>query len=312
MREFLKKIMAVSLSTLLVLGCCIYNDIEVQAAETPKKFVDVIVDNADLRSCASKSGEKIADTYYGRVLAVVNETINEYGNLWYEISWECEPGDGATAYIYSGKVEDHSHAYMCKEVEGVQFSYCNCGDVYIEETTYMEVSHADALVLGAISTAGATSLTDGPLPVGDLIGAVLVAGTWCLAYSGAIPSELQDVTTDVDFMEYIRDNGEICSNENFRMVERANGSLQVIGNACLNICQAYVFSRYCKGDVWTSEMSVAQECVKLNREYFGPEVDKDKPGYFYHFHYGSDHNNCVGGHVFYDKGQFTGCLPSGL
>lgn len=312
MCELLKKIVAVSLSVLMVFGCCIHNGTEVQAAETHMKFVDVIVDNADLRSCASKSGEKIANTYFGRVLAVVNETVNEYGNLWYEVSWENEPGDGSTAYIYSGKVENHSHAYMCNEFAGIQFSYCNCGNVYIEETTYMQVSQEDALVLGATATAGATSLADGPLPIGDMIGAVLVAGTWCLALSGAIPSELQAVTTDVDFMEYIKDNGEMCTNDNFRIVKRIDGVLQVVGETCLSIPQAYVYSRFCKGDVWTWEKPAAEECASLNGEYFGPEVDKDAPGFYYHFHYGNDHKNCVGGHVFYSKGQFTDCLPSGL
>lgn len=312
MRKFLKKVIAIALSEWLVFGGCIYDGIAVQAADSTKKFIDVIVDNAPLRTCASKAGEVIANTYYGRTLAVVNEMTNEYGNHWYEVSWENEPGDGATAYIYSGNVKEHSHAYMCKNVEGVEFSYCKCGNVYIEETMYVNVSKADALVLGATATASATSLADGPLPVGELIGAILVVGTWCLAYSGVIPSELQSVTTDTDFMEYIKDNGEVCSNDNFRMVERVNGTLQVIGNTCLNVPQAYVYSRYCKGDVWTSEMFVAQECAALNGEYFGPEVDKDEPGYYYHFHYGTDHKDCVGGHVFYDKGQFTGCLPNGL
>lgn len=312
MGKYLKKAIAVSLSALLVFCNNICTTTIIKAAEISPKLITVISNNAALRTSASKSGEKIAETYCNRVLVVVNESYNEYGNRWYEVSWEKSPGDGTTAFIYSENVEDHNHAYMCKEVDGIQFSYCNCGDISIEETAYIELSKADTLVLGATATAGATALADGPFPVGDIIGAVLVAGVWGLAYSGSIPSELQAVTTDVDFMEYIKDNGEVCSNENFRMVKRVDGILQVIGDKCLNIPQAYIYSRYCKGDVWTSEMLVAQTCAELNGEYFGPEVDKAEPGYYYHFHYGSDHKHCVGGHIFYDKGQFTGCVPNGL
>lgn len=312
MNGLMKKVTAMILSVLMTIVGCVGNGIPVQAAETSQNFVDVRVYNAPLRVGPEKSADAIAYTYDGRVLTVVDEITNQYGNLWYEVAWEAVPGDGTTAYIFSGNVSEHSHAYACQEVEGIEFSFCKCGDVYIEESSYMEISMANTLVLGASATAGATSMADGPLPVGDLIGIILLAGAWCLDYTGAIPTDLQKITTDADFMDYLKDNAEICTNENFRMVKRVNGLLQVIGNSCLNIPQAYIYSRYCKGDVWTRDYATALECAAFNGTYFGPEVDKNAEGYYYHFHYGNDHTDCVGGHIFYGAGQFTGCLPTGL
>ena len=311
----MKRVVKTSVSFLLVVALLMTFlpnvSIDVQAKE--KKFVDVVVDDAPLKSSAYKYTDIVARTYSGRVLTVVDEISNEYGHVWYEVAWETEPGDGNTAYIYGGNVKEHEHSYLCKEVDGVEYSYCECGDVYVEETSQVKISNADTLVLGATATAGATSVMDGPLPVGELIGLVLVAGTWCLAYSGAIPTELQEITTDKDFSDYIKENGETCSEVNFRMVRREKGVLVKIGDYCLTIPQAYVYARYCKGDVWTPDETgaAALACAELNGDYWGPEVDKNQPGYYYHYHFGTDHKNIVGGHVFYSKGQFTGCIPVG-
>lgn len=323
----MKRVIKTSVSFLLIVALLVVflPDVRVNVQAQEKKFVDVVVSDAPLKSSAYKYTDIVARTYSGRVLTVVNEISNEYGHVWYEVAWENEPGDGNTAYIYSGNVKEHEHSYQNKEVEGVEYSYCECGDVYVKETSQVKFSNADTLVLGATATAGATSMVDGPLPVGDLVGLVLVAGTWCLLYSGAIPTELQEVTTDKDFSDYIKENGDTCSDTNFRIVVREGKELVKASDYCLTIPQAYVYARYCKGDVWTPDETgvVALACAKLNGDYIGPEVDKNQPSYYYHYHFLAEPtqteegqettqgHKTVGGHVFYGKGVFTGCIPVG-
>lgn len=310
----MKKRLSIILMILLVMvpTLNVYSSRNVYADEN-KQFIDVKTSNASLKSGAYKYADTIAKTYSGRVLNVKGVVLNEYGHLWYKVAWENEPGDGNVAYIYAENVEKHVHSYVCKEVENVQYSYCNCGDVYVEETSEKMISRADTLVLGATATGAATSVIDGPLPVGDLIGVVLVAGTRCLEYSGIIPSEIQQITTEKEFCEYIKENGEVCTEDNFRMVRREKGLLFKVDEKCLTISQAYVYARYCKGDVWTPDETgqIAEECAALNKDFFGPEVDKDQPGYYYHYHFGKDHKTEVGGHVFFGKGQFLNYIPQG-
>lgn len=313
MTGLIKKIFAILLTMVIFITSFVGKSLNVQASAR-MQFADVISANVPLRNAPYKNAEVLSHTYEGRVLSIVSELSNECGNLWYEVAWENEPGDGKTAYIYSGNVKNHRHSYFCQKVEGVVYGICECGDVHVEETTNIEISHADTLVLGMTTKAGAISLADGPIPVGDMIGIILIVGTWCLAYSGVIPDELEKVTTETDFIEYIRDNGEVCADTNFRMVARNNGILEIIDDYCLSIPQAYIYARYCKGDVWTPDESgsVAMACASLNGEYFGPEVDKNKPGYYYHYHMGADHSNILGGHIFYGRGQFNNCIPVGV
>ena len=304
-----KKGLSLLLTCLLIAMACLQNTATLHAGEI--HFLDVTTDNACLREGPSKDYSEISRTYYGRVLKVVGKETNDYGNLWYEVAWEQEAGDGRTAYIYSKNVEKHEHGYFCVDLEGVEYHACSCGDVYVEEEETVTVSRADTLVLGATVTAGATSVADGPFPFGEAVGALILAGAYCLEYSGAIPDEVSKITTKTDFSDYIDENGEVCGESNFRMVAREGGNLVVISDKCLNLPQAFVYSRFCYGDVWTPDESgaMAMACAAMNKDFFGPEVDKNKPGYYYHYHYGTDHNNCYGGHVFYGKGQFTGSLP---
>ena len=110
----------------------------------------------------------------------------------------------------------------------------------------------DALVLGAASTAGVTSVADGPLPVGEMIGAILVAGTICLSLSGVIPNELQKITTKVDFVEYLKNNGKMCTDTNFRMVGRDDVTVSMFPDLKLLFIFEHdtqeVFSRVCNGE----------------------------------------------------------------
>ena len=312
-QELFKKIIACVMTVAVVASAMFMgNEMTVQASGQ-LKFIDAAVDNAPLRTGPSEEHAVVARVSSGRVMKVVDSCTNNRGNLWYEVAWENEAGDGNTAYIYSGNVSGHHHDYKQLKVEGVTYSYCGCGNVYVLESSYIKVSQANTLVLGAASVAGGTSIADGPLPLGDMIGAVLLAGTFCLAYSGVIPDTLQEITTKTKFSDYIRENGEVCDNTNFRMVVRTGEFLEVISDECLSIPQAFVYARLCGGDVWTPDETgfAAMSCAAMNGAFFGPEVDEMKPGYYYHYHMGPDHKHTVGGHVFYGKGQFTNCVPVG-
>ena len=314
MTGFVKKLTAALLVVSIAMTAGEWEAVPVHAA-SKTECVDVTKVDAPLWSGPTKYSELVDHTYLGRVLAVVDETVNEYGNLWYEVAWEKEPGDGNTAFIYSGNVEPHTHGYCCLYVEGVEYSYCECGDVYVMGTSYVEVSQEDTYMMSTMAQAGILSLGDTALPFGDMVAGVLIIGTICLYLTDNIPTTLQMVTEEIDFLDYLKENPEVCTETNFRMVTRdmKNGLLVIEGDNCLTISEAYVYARFCGGDVWTPDKTgtSALACAELNGEFFGPEVDKDKPGYYYHYHMGTDHDNAVESHIFYGTGQYTGSYPVG-
>ena len=261
------------------------------------KYIEVIRNNAPLRSNCYESAEIIGRCSTGTVLSYVEINTNIYFNKWYRVYY----GD-TYAWIYEENVKTHIHCYAKHEVDGIAFSICSdCGHVqfqaYPEVADYVNEKYLSASMSGAL----ALPVIDGPAPIGDIAAIVIIAYN-CLIYAGAL-SKTEGLIK------------EIPRRNVFYEVKRIkNVGLTNKTNQTLNTLQA--FAKVLQGnDVWTKYQSDAYECAKLWPLGCYSEIDtpsgNPKAGYYYHYHLGKDVNHKVttAGHIFYGNSYSTNENP---
>lgn len=307
-----KKLQCLLMSLAMVLCLCQVPEIQANAANNRgNELIEVVREDAPLRVGPSNKDDIVARTTQGRVLLVKRSLVNSKGNLWYEVFWEDSLNDGKTLYIYSGNVEKHDHHYETSRAGFTKFNYCNCGQIQLIRDSRLLKSCGVALP-SVLPIAGAISLADGPLPVGDIIAGLSLIAVTAIANNITLSEDVVEIAHDVNIVDWLRDEGSVCTQDNYRAVVRSEKKLKIVSELCMSAEMAFIFSRYGNIDVWTPDQTgeAALNVVKYSQDgFFGPEVDENKTGYYYHYHYGTGHDNKVGGHVFFGNGVGNGCVP---
>ena len=263
--------------------------------------ITVIKDRAPLRTAPDGDAAIKYRAEKGSVLELLGVKRTGFFGFrkWYVVSY-----NGSQYYLFSDNAEVHSHSYVSYSVAGTPFKVCDCGHVVF--TTYQSVEIKRAESYAAIGTAAATAVfVDGPIPIGDIIGAVIVAAGTVYWLTGDVISSdtAQTIATDVDYVDYLKTVKNECSGSTYRMVARAPENLRFISDSCLNIGEAYVYAAYCGGDVWCSNRIVAKALADLHGTGCYSEVDRNQPTHYQHFHLGGKPSIKVGGHVFYGTNE---------
>lgn len=274
-------ILAISISAFPVMAFADHNE-----------FLEVLVDGAPIRNKDSEKGTVVAKCFKGAVLESTGSTINKYLHKWYKVRY-----DGSTYYIYSDNVKKHAHNYQALKIEDVNFKICkNCGDIAGNNTkssTYKEYVSYAALVLPAL---------DGPIPVGDILAALLAtyAGTTLLHSATPSITNLVEQVKEIDFSEYLRKReSNNCSYSSFRRVIRFPGGLKYLDDKCMDVAEAFIWVAAFQGDVYTADEDAALILAAMSPWGATCERDKDKVSYFYHYHLCLSVNRTQKGHVFF-------------
>lgn len=283
----------------------------VHAASTT--YLEVTRSNAPVRADKFDTGKVVERCSKGEVLKSTGTTWNWKGSKWFKVQLD---GSSKTYYIYSGNVKTHKHSYKnTVTFDGVTYKICSCGYINVTAKTQMKLQQGNAIALSA-STYGSLALgtgtLDGPLPVGDVIGLVILAyGAYTMTSGQTISSsKAQEIAIELDFGDYLKQNPNTCSEASFRMVSRATGkNLAYKSKTCYNAVQAYALA------VGGQDMYTRYQPNALLAASFHPggcfsDIDKNQPGYYHHYHLGSSHDTKMGGHIFYGK-SVNGLLPAG-
>lgn len=264
------------------------------------------------KSCTIRSGPGEKYSSVGKVSkdSVVTATAqnkNQYGNIWYKIKW----GNNRTGYIWSGNTANHKHSYKQQTYRGITFKTCknNCSKIVVVKSTSIKLKNAQALAAIA-PTAGTIAIADGPVPVGDIVAVAYTAIAYYLITNKQMTAtKAKEIVTETDFDEYIKKRKNVCGDDSFRFVLRKNGNLYYQSSTCLDLMEAYIAARYLNRDVYTKYQTNATQlatmhvaaCANENTRgtyYF--EIDKNKPGYFYHYHL-KVNGQKLPVHIFYGK-----------
>lgn len=269
--------------------------------------ITVTKDKAPLRATPDGSAKVLYRAEKGAVLELLGTKRTGFLGFkkWYKVSYNNE-----VYYIYGENAEMHTHEYTSYTAADTRFKVCDCGHVVF--TTYQTVETKRMEAYTALCTVAATTaLADGPIPVGDVIGAVIVAaGTIYLLTEEEITTDTaQVIATDIDYIDYLKTVDNECSASTYRMVVRAPDNLKIIGDSCLNVGEAYVYVRYCSGDVWCTTASVAEAVGELHGSGYYIECDEGEPSHYKHIHLGANASLKVGGHIFFGANDW-GQIPT--
>lgn len=273
-----------------------------------KNGITVTKDNAPLRAKPDGKSTVLCRAEKGAVLKVVS-TVRT-GFLGYK-KWYKVTENGNEYYLFADNAVAHKHTYTPYAVYGTNFKICDCGHVVYTTYQKSKIQKAESFAaLGPVAIGAVAS--DGPFPVGDAVAAAIVAVGTIYMLTGEMASNdtIREVAVDIDFVDYLKNSKNECTDESYRMVRRTAGSnLKFISDACLSLGQAYVYVRYCGGDVWCKNDAVAKPLAEL--DYFGCyyEHDKDEVTYYWHYHLGENAAKKVGGHIFYGKNDL-GQMPA--
>jgi hypothetical protein len=263
-----------------------------------EKAVTVTKNNAPLRTGPSEKESVAYRVPVGTVLEYSSTCRSSTGlfnfNQWYVIEY-----NGNTYYLFSGNAEIHSHSWAETLLyNDVTYQICNCGYVSVQNISQQKVGVMRSEVAAALAVAGGLSAADGPLPFGEMAGAVVLVAAMAVESSVTLSdTTYMDVVTDEAFSDYLKDNASQCSYYSFRRVIRVAGQLKYMDDYCLDAAQAYICARYLGIDVYTKSEDAALMMVAT---FFGSgicERDKDQTTYFYHYHLGTDRN--IHTHVFF-------------
>lgn len=278
-------------------------------------LLEVTVDNAPIRGANNNKGKVITRCAKGSVLESTGYCINSSLNKWYKVKW-----NGGSYYIYSGNVKKHVHSYKSLESCGIHYLICDCGDIKVDDSVYTVIEVQKVEYQAAyVDLARDLAMADGPFPYGDVAGLAIIAGG--LAYEGALLATqaatkalqninytaITDVLQNINFSK-VKEYGKREDKDlyTYRAVVRIGGQLKYVDNIKMNIVQAYAYCHDLGMDVYTETFEGAEALAMLGGSHFS-EIDKNKPDYFYHFHYGTNYPRyTTGGHIFY------GASPSGL
>lgn len=322
MKKFATKVTTVVLAIVLIVTAIPMEAFAATGSSTT--YLEIVEDNAPIRT--SKSGAKnnniIERLPKGTIIECTGSSRNWVGQKWYHVKHSDYSG-----VIYSGNVKTHNHKYIDSvSCEGVTYNVCACGYIgvtYLErEITY---NRSITAVLPTVSIpAGVAVASDGPLPLGDMIGFGILAVGSIYAMTHGVPtvSELKEMTMSLS--DYFKEHSRSCSDLDFRTVKRENGLLYYTSTRCLNFAEAYVVVRYTGQDVYTKYETTAKYLANIHGGNFA-ERDKNRGDYYYHYHLIAENNavsvngnrsvetengkrGIVGGHIFYGHTD-TGLTP---
>ena len=271
------------------------------------ELVEAVKDGAKVRSRASKHGDVVVRCDEGTVMEVLDKKLNKHLHVWYKVSVQGQEG-----YIYSDNVEKHEHDYRVLADGDAEFHYCHCGTVKVVTRDGQDGTELQVKVANAAGLAVAAAAVDGPLPVGDVMGATLLAalGLSMLQDPAQITSLLTDGLQSMDFDEYMASKKNQCSVDSYRRVITRPQGLQYMDDRCMDLAEAYLWVMFC-GNVYTTTQENAALLASINPDGGFPEKDQgDNPTYFNHYHMGINRNGkheaIIGYHIFYgvnDLGQ---------
>lgn len=317
----MKKIISILLALVLILGCIPAPAFAAESGEVcavepysgDATLLEIVRDGAPIRTGAGEKYAKVVTCEKGAVLEKNGSKVNRYLNKWYEVTYrDMESNACYTGYIYSENVKKHSHSFEKLEYEGVTYKFCDCGKITVRVKNEYMLKKADALAAAGVA-AGTLTAVDGPLPVGDLIGAGLLVTVGLLSNTGALPNvrEVLSIYDDIDFKRFEEDDS--CSADSYRKVVRSNGTLIFLDDKCMSVVEAYVWVRT-GNDVWCQNWDTALKLGALHPGGCFSEIDSGNKDYWYHFHLGSctpegKHVDVVGGHIFYGASAITHSYP---
>lgn len=106
--------------------------------QEPTKDMVQVVNSCQLHEEPYAKADAVTAVTPGDCFEVLGETTNQYGNLWYEVSWA-----GKISYVFSGHVAKHTHDFHVVVDEAL--SICKCGTV----STTATGSAAQLISMGA-------------------------------------------------------------------------------------------------------------------------------------------------------------------
>ena len=316
----MKKIISIILSLVMLLSCVPVNAFAAENEEVcavapysnQATLVEVVRDGAPIRTGPGEKYDTVVSCEVGAVLEKTGTKVNRYLNQWYEVTYrDIENNKCYSGYIYSENTQKHSHTYEKLEYDTVTYKFCDCGKITVR--VEYRVQKAEAVAV-ASAAAGTLAVVDGPVPLGDILGAGLLITVGIMEATGAIPDvdTVQSVYEDINFDQF--DDDDACPIDSYRRVSRANGNLSYIDKDCLSVVEAYVWV-FTGNDVWTSTWDAAYLLASLCPIGCFSEIDSGDKDYWYHFHMGSctpegKHEYVIGGHTFYGTSAITHRLPS--
>lgn len=272
---------------------------QIESSSSAITYYDAAV-NTTLRSSPYEASSKVCSVAKGTTVMVSAVVKNSYGNTWYKAVIYSSSGT-KEGYIYSGKVQSHTHSRETFTFNSITYGVCRCGDVTVKAYNSAKQKEGQAVVASAtMALPLALGAVDGPLPIGDLIGVgILIVGT-CFAHDIAVPTtkDLAGMITKADFDEYLKKRENSCGSDSFRKVQRVDGTLKYVDKHCMDMVEAYIYVRFLKGDVYTPNENNALLLAAMHGAAI-MERDKDESTYWYHYHLGAEQKGKSKGHIFF-------------
>ena len=317
----MKKIISIILSLVLLIGCIPVNVFAAESEEVcavnpysdKASLVEVVREGAPIRTGAGEKYSTVVNCEAGAGLEKIGRTkVNRYLNQWYEVTYrDTENNKCYSGYIYAENTQKHTHKYEKLEYDGATYKFCDCGKITVRVEYH--VKKAEAVAVAGVA-AGTLATVDGPIPLGDILGAGLLVTVGLMEATGVIPDvdAVQAVYEDVDFDQF--DDDDTCPIDSYRRVSRAGGTLSFIDQDCLSVVEAYVWV-FTGNDVWCADWDTAHDLASLCPIGCFSEIDGGNKDYWYHFHLGSctpegTHEYVIGGHTFYGTSAITHRLPN--
>lgn len=288
------KIISVFLALALVFGSI---PMIAQAKTEEVQYVDTVSNSVPLRKGPYKTSEIAWICDKGTVLKYERALCNNLNHSWYIVEYR-----GSDYYVYSENVTKHKCDYTDITYNGVTYEYCDCSKINVLETTTISVKRANTVASYA-TTAAVSASADGVLPAGDVIAAVILVIAAADSVLNGVSEDVIDVAKEIS-LEEVLDEENTCTDVSFRKVAKVKGvgKLTYVDKECMDVLQAFFYARFV-GDIYTKYRLIAYEVASLYGDCFS-ERDAERPEYWFHYHFGKDHNDSVGYHMFYGSNDY--------
>ncbi len=266
------------------------------AKEIRGEYAEICRDGTPIRIGPSKDAEVVTNCSEGAVVKLEGGICNLSGNSWYIVKV-----NGEECYVYSENLREHNCHFRELYYNGTKYSYCSCGKINIIESKTISVSRANTIALYA-SEAGMAMVLDGPIPVADVIGAMIFVLAAADTVLNGVSEEVVETVREVDIAKLL-EKETLCTDYNFRKVaiEPGVGKLYYVDDECLDMLEAFFYTLFL-GNTYTKLKSTAEEMASLWGDCYA-ERDSDRPDYWYHYHIGNRKTK-IGHHVFYGTNEF--------
>lgn len=277
-----------------------YNDFKPQYMDVSKDCKSHITALED--SNAVRSLKK------GTTLYITGQCSNKYNNVWYVVN-------NGNEYVYGGNLKSHSHTMKDVKTEVGAFKVCkDCGYYTANTTTGTKLASVAMLAVpslatygnsinGAVAAGAGVAAVDGPLPFGDIVAIGIVAGSLFYTSTKAIPTVAELVETATAEATGRQSDGP------YRKVSRATGqNLKYIDNINMDIQTADLYI-LAGGDVYCKTYYDAFNLASKGGRQCYMEIDKNKTGYYYHFHIKDSNGKKLNCHIFFGKGAVNNAVP---